>query len=125
MNIVQDLKLQLPVKKLQKMNRLLCETLPDSTLSPSYLSFETDIDIEIMNKLLTRLANANFIVPQIVIDCCNTDEDMIHRFTFVSQRALIDFIKKNNRVCPECLSEFDFDNGIVFFKTKPMYKEGI
>ena len=116
------MNLKIPSVKLQKVNELLCQINPGSTVSPSYLSLQSNLSFEAVIKILTAMSHRHVINNQFIIKCRNEDYDMIHKFEFDDNEKMLQFIKENKKYCLECDSELNTTDIDVFFKIKDLIK---
>lgn len=108
------------------MDELITIIPPNSTITPSYLAFELDIELDSIKGILVKLSNRKLITPFFVIDCTGNEETQeTHSISFNSQEKLASFVNNKKYQCLRCDGTYNFENTKVFFKTLPLNKEDI
>lgn len=96
---------------------------PDTTVSPHYLARKTKIPRQIIEDILTNLAQDKLLDTKFIIFCKNDDPELVHGFEFLNKKELRDFIVKNRFLCPDCGENLNtHDIRVAFLKKDIPYK---
>lgn len=121
MSINKELNLKIPNQNLESLNKNLALYPPGDYIHTSSLATHTDLSEDVVIKFLIELAAKEMIEEQFVLTCSGENLDYIHQYTFSSFEKADDFVKENERTCPDCGSKLKYTNITIHFISKNFY----
>ncbi len=101
--------------QINKLNDYLSLLIPGSTISIEATAYNTQISRNIIEEILIKLSDFQVLNTLFVLKCDNEDFDFVHTYAFETYEQLINFVKTNDGICPDCNSEFLESNTELFF----------